>query len=113
VLVPAAYEKAARLGTRLADGLEAIYTEARLPWRAHRLYGRSGWTFGPTLPRNAAEARALMDAELFALIQVYLANRGVWEAIASAGPCVSFAAEEADVAFYLDVMRGFVQELVA
>lgn len=113
VLVPAAYEKAARLGARLADGLEAIYAEVGLPWRAHRLYARSGWTFGPDLPRNATEARALMDAELFGLIQVYLANRGVWEAIASAGPCVSFAAEEADVALYLDVMRGFVQELVA
>jgi len=113
VLVPAAYEKAARLGARLADGLDAIYAEAGLAWRAQRLYARSGWTFAPELPRNAAEARAAMDAELFGLIQVYLANRGIWEAIASAGPCVSFAAEEADVDFYLEVMRGLVRELVA
>ena len=37
-----------------------------------------------------------------------MANRGIWDAIASAGPAASFAHTEADVDEYLDVLEGFL-----
>ena len=44
-------------------------------------------------------------------MRVYMANRGVWEAIYSASPAVSFAAEEADIDFYLSVYGAILDEL--
>ncbi|MGZ4126473.1 MAG: aminotransferase class III-fold pyridoxal phosphate-dependent enzyme, partial [Actinomycetota bacterium] len=86
VLTDAAYDQTADLGGRLADGLEAVVREAGLPWSIHRLYARSGVTFGPSPPRNAVEALDSEDRLLTNLARVYLANRGVWEAIPGAGP---------------------------
>jgi hypothetical protein len=40
-------------------------------------------------------------------------NRGIWEAIDSAGPAVSLVADEADIGAYLDVFDGFLTELRA
>jgi glutamate-1-semialdehyde aminotransferase len=113
ILVPEAYERAGRLGARLADGLDAAFAASGLAWTAQRLMSRSGYTFAPRLPRNAAEARAFDDPALRALVRVHLANRGVWEAIVSAGPAVSFAANEADVEVYLGVFRELLADLVA
>ena len=53
VLTEEVYERSALLGTRLADGIEAIAQEAGLPWRAHRLFPRSGYAHGGQLPHNA------------------------------------------------------------
>lgn len=111
VLLPHGYERTARLGARLADGLDAIFADTGLPWRAQRLYCRSGFTFAPRLPRSGAEARAMADPALYQLIRVWLANRGIWESIASAGPTVSFAMEEADVDFYLARFHELAREL--
>jgi hypothetical protein len=36
----------------------------------------------------------------------------VWDAIASSGPGISFAASESDVDLYLEVSAGFLDELV-
>ena len=113
VLTPDGYARTARLGGRLADGLDAVFAAAGLPWRAQRLFCRSGFSFAPRLPKTGAEARALADPELYALIRVWLANRGVWESIASAGPTVSFAMTDADVDFYLARMGELAGELTA
>ncbi|MFN8132944.1 MAG: aminotransferase class III-fold pyridoxal phosphate-dependent enzyme [Solirubrobacteraceae bacterium] len=108
VLVDDAYERAAELGSRLADGIERVAADAGLPWAAHRLYPRSGYSFSGTLPRNAAEARADLDPELWSAWRAFAANRGVWEAIDGAGPAASVATGDADVDRYLDVLAGFV-----
>ncbi len=111
VLTPEAYERTAALGARLAGDLERIVRAASLPWSIHRLSCRSGYTFAPQLPKNAGEARASRDLELVDLIRVYLANRGVWEAIPGAGPTVSVAASGADVDRYLAVFSELIAEL--
>jgi len=111
VLVPEGYERTAALGARLADGIDAAASAHGLDWRAHRLFNRSGLTHGPTLPRTAAHARATFDSALFNLQRLYLLNRGIWEAIDSAGPAVSFAASEADVDAYLGVFDDFLAAL--
>jgi hypothetical protein len=41
-----------------------------------------------------------------------MANRGVWDAVWSAGPCVSFAHEARHVDRYLEVLGDYLREVV-
>jgi glutamate-1-semialdehyde 2,1-aminomutase len=111
VLTAEAYARAAALGAMLADGLEASVEEARLPWKVQRLGPRSGISFSGRLARNAAEADADEQPELNALLRLYLANRGVWEAISTAGPAMSVDATQDDVGTYLAAFEEFVTEV--
>ena len=113
VLTEGAYDHTAALGTRLADGLEAAVRRTGLPWSIPRLFPRSGTVFAPSLPRNADEARATEDRLLTNLLRVYLANRGVWEAIPGAGPTVPVPAVEEDVDRYASAYRELLDELTA
>lgn len=113
VLTDEAYARAATLGARLADGIEQVAAAAGLDWRAHRLYAKSGYWFGPTLPRNALEVRAGDDLELRALLRVALANRGIWEGGYWLGPAVSVAMDEAGVDRYLAALSEILAELAA
>jgi glutamate-1-semialdehyde aminotransferase len=111
VLTEEAYSRTARLGARLADGIDAAVQDVGLEWRAQRLFSRSGYSFSAQLPRNAIEAAAAEDYNLKLLIRVFMANRGVWEAIPSAGPAASFAMTEDDIDSYLQVFSDCVNEL--
>ncbi len=111
VLTDDAYVHAATLGRGLADGIEAVATAHGLSWRAHRLFNRSGYTHAPELPSNAIEARATFDRELYNVQRLYMANRGVWDAIDSAGPACGIQSSEADVARYLEVFDGFLRDV--
>ena len=81
VLTDEAYTHTRVLGARLADGIEKVIRDAGLPWTTHQFWPRSGVTFAPAMPRNALEAYAAKDIMLTLTARVYLANRGVWEAI--------------------------------
>jgi len=63
------------------------------------------------MPRNAEEARAHFDVPLRRLMRVYLANRGVWEAIVGAGPTCSVPATVDDVDAYLAAFGELLGEL--
>jgi glutamate-1-semialdehyde 2,1-aminomutase len=112
VLTAEAYAHSQRLGGRLADGLASIVTESGVAWTTHRFWPRSGLSFSPTMPRNAAEALASLDVPLRRLMRVYLANRGVWDAIVGAGPTCSVAATDEDVDLYLAAFRALMGELL-
>jgi glutamate-1-semialdehyde 2,1-aminomutase len=113
VVTNEACEHAAALGEQLADGIEAIAAANGMAWRAHRLFNRSGYTHAPELPSNALEARATFDLELYNLQRLYMANRGVWEAIDSAGPACRIHTTDADVDRYLDVLDRFLRDATA
>jgi glutamate-1-semialdehyde 2,1-aminomutase len=110
LLTDGAYGHATALGARLADGIEAACAAHDLDWRAHRLYNRSGYTHAPELPVNATEARERFDDDLFNLQRIYMANRGVWEAISSAGPACGTQSTAAGVDRYLEVLDAFLAE---
>jgi len=110
VLVPEAYQHASALGGQLADGIEAAIASAGLPWTAIRLGPRSGQWYGPR-PRTGAEAHALADDQLTRLLRVWLANRGVWEALPGAGPTACVPATRADVDRYLEAYGELLAEL--
>jgi glutamate-1-semialdehyde 2,1-aminomutase len=111
VLSADAYAHSQRLGTRLADGLSQVVTATGLPWTTHRFWPRSGLSFSPTMPRTASEARQDLDVPLRRLLRIYLANRGVWDAIVGAGPTCSVAASDEDVDAYLAAFTDLVGEL--
>ena len=104
VLTEDVQSHAAALGERLADGIEELARERGLPWSVWRLYNRSGYHFAPELPRNFRQIAAVDDREVRGYTRIYLANRGVWEAVCDAGPAVSLAALEEDVDLYLEVL---------
>jgi glutamate-1-semialdehyde 2,1-aminomutase len=101
------------LGGRLADGIEKAIRDTGLPWTTHRFWPRSGVTFARAMPRNALEAFAAKDIPLTLLTRVYLANRGVWEAIVGAGPTCPVPATEEDVDRYVDAYRSLIHEVTA
>jgi glutamate-1-semialdehyde 2,1-aminomutase len=113
VLTDDAYANTQVLGARLADGIEKAIRGAGLPWTTHRFWPRSGVTFAPSMPRNALEAFAARDILLSLTTRVYLANRGVWEAIVGAGPTCSVPASEGDVDRYLEAYGALLAELTA
>jgi glutamate-1-semialdehyde 2,1-aminomutase len=113
ILTPDAYASTQRLGARLAGGMRAAVDRAGLAWHIHHLGPRSGYTFRSTPIRNAAEGRAAADELLTRLIRVWLANRGVWEAIVGAGPVCSVPAADEDVDAYLSAWEELLGALVA
>ena len=111
VLTEGAYRHIAALGTRLAQGIQAIIDEAGLPWKAQHLESRAGWLYSTTHPVSGVDAVKTMDVALSDSRRIFMANRGIWEAIVTAGPAVSFPMTEADVDLYLQVSRDWIREL--
>lgn len=110
VLVPDAYAHTTALGRELADGIGQAIGSAGLPWTVIRLGPRSGQWYGP-MPRTGAEAHALTDNQLTRLMRIWLANRGVWEALPGAGPTVPVPAAREDVTRYVEAYTGLLAAL--
>ncbi len=113
ILLPDAYVRTQALGERLAEGMRAAVESSGVGWHIHHLGPRAGYTFRPTPVRDADEARACADDLLTRLIRIWLANRGVWEAIAGAGPVCSIAAQDDDVDAYLAAWSSLLEALTA
>jgi glutamate-1-semialdehyde 2,1-aminomutase len=111
ILTPQAYATSRRLGSRLASGMRDGVEPTGLPWHIHHLGPRAGYTFQTQPVRNAEEARVCADDLLTRLIRIWLANRGVWEAIVGAGPVVSVPATAEDVDSYLSAWNELLVEL--
>ena len=73
-----------------------------LPGTAIRFGPRSGQWYGPE-PRTSTEALALAvaNADLTRLIRIWLANRGIWEALPGAGPNVPLPSTSDDIQHYV------------
>jgi glutamate-1-semialdehyde 2,1-aminomutase len=110
VLVPEAYEHTTALGGELADGIGEAIASAGLPWTVIRFGPRSGQWYGP-MPRTGAQAHALTDDQLTRLIRIWLANRGIWEALPGAGPTVPVPATHADVTRYVNAYAELLAKL--
>jgi glutamate-1-semialdehyde aminotransferase len=112
VLVPAAYEHASALGAKLADGIADAIAVSGLPWTAIRFGPRSGQWYGLP-PRTGADAGRLTDTELTRLMRVWMANRGVWDALVGAGPTVPVPATGDDVVRYIEAYGDLLAELTS
>jgi glutamate-1-semialdehyde aminotransferase len=113
ILTPEAYANTQTLGARLAEGMRAEVERTGLPWYVPHLGPRAGYVFRPEPVRSAAEARTCWDDLLTRLIRVWLANRGVWEAIVGAGPVVPVPATDEDVDAYVGAWGEMVSALTS
>ncbi len=109
-LFPARPRGAARPGRskgprRVLPGLSKATS---LPWTAQRFGPRSGHWYGPE-PKTGLEALALRDRPLTRTQRLWMANRGVWEALPGAGPTLAVPATAADVDRYLDAYASFLR----
>ena len=112
VLTPAAYARAAAAGARLADGIEDTIAATGLPWTTIRFGPRSGQWYGPE-PRTGADAHAIVDMELTRLLRIWMANRGVWDALPGAGPTCPVPTTDEDVDRYLDAYAMLLTALTS
>ena len=62
-------------------------------------------------PRTGADAHALDDDMLTRLIRIWLANRGIWEALPGAGPTVPVPATSTDVSRYVEAYSDLLAVL--
>ena len=92
-------------------GLQREIDSVGLPWTVDRLGGRIQFRLTPEAPRNGAESYASIVLPLADARKVFLLNRGVWDAIATAGPSVSDAVDRADVDTYIGITGDFLREL--
>ena len=60
---------------------------------------------------HRARAYALTDDTLTRLIRIWLANRGIWEALPGAGPIVPVPATRADVGRYVNAYGELLAQL--
>ena len=111
VFTPEAGQRVDELGQRLQAGLQREIDSVGLPWTIDRLGGRIQFRLTPEDPRNGAESYASVVLPLADARKVFLLNRGVWDAIATAGPSVSYAVDQADIDTYIDVAGDFLHEL--
>jgi len=111
VLTEDAYRHIADLGGKLAQGIQTIIDEAGLPWKAQHLESRAGWLYSNQEPVSGVDAVKTLDVALSDSRRIFMANRGIWEAIVTAGPAVSFPMTQADVDLYLQVSRDWIAEL--
>jgi glutamate-1-semialdehyde 2,1-aminomutase len=111
VLTLQAYQKLNQLGEQLANGLNQIFDDHDLPWHAPQLGGRSGYYLTSDIPRNSEEAGQSIVYELIDARRCFLSNRGIWDAIASAGPSASFAHQSCDIDVYLSAVNEFITEI--
>ena len=108
VLTSDTYARVRALGARLSDGLQAEFTRRALPWRAFRCGPRSGFCLAPTLPMNGAEAARSLDFEFIDARRVYMANRGIWDAVAGAGPQTCLAHSASDIDRYIAAAGAYL-----
>ena len=111
IFTPEAGQRIDELGQRLQAGLQREVDSVRLPWTIDRLGGRIQLRLTPEAPRNGAESYASVVLPIADARKVFLLNRGVWDAIATAGPSVSYAVDEADIDTYIAVAGDFLHEL--
>lgn len=112
VLTPGNYERVRLLGQRLASGLDQLFRDLALPWTALHLGPRSGFCLEPRPPRNGGEASQSMRIDFISARKLWMANRGIWDAMPSAGPQVSFAHTADDVDQYVRTARPFLEAIV-
>jgi glutamate-1-semialdehyde aminotransferase len=112
ILTAEAYERVRSLGAMLADGLDSVFLRRGLPWRAFRCGPRSGYCLEPHLPRTGADGVRSLDFELIDTRRVFMANRGLWDAVAAAGPQASLAHTNADIATYVSAAAEFLDMII-
>jgi glutamate-1-semialdehyde 2,1-aminomutase len=112
VMTADACDRVRALGAMLADGLDAVFLRRGLPWKAFRCGPRSGYCLEPVLPRTGTDGLRSLDYELVDTRRVFMANRGIWDAVAAAGPQASIAHTDDNIGTYIAAAGEFLDQII-
>ena len=113
VLTPEAYAHTVPLAERWTDGVAASIAEFGLPWHVTRLGCRAEYLFGPTRPRNGADAAAMDDFALQRFTHLWALNRGVLLTPFHNMALIAPQATKADIDRHTALFRQMAAELTA
>jgi glutamate-1-semialdehyde 2,1-aminomutase len=108
VFTASAHDRVDALGASLQNGLQELVDASGLGFTIDRWGGRCQWRLSTDPPITGRDGYASVDEAFADARKAFFANRGIWDAIATAGPAISFAADETDVDAYLAVSREFL-----
>src|ERR1700722_9243808 len=113
VLTKEAFDRMIPMAERWTAGVARAIADAELPWHVTRLGCRAEYLFGPTKPKNGAEAHDAMDFELERFMHLYAMNRGILLTPFHNMALMSPQTEADDVDRHTKVFREAVRELAA
>jgi glutamate-1-semialdehyde 2,1-aminomutase len=113
VMTDAAYAHMIELATRLESDVAATIRARGLPWHVTRIGARSEYLFRPTTPQTGGEAAEARDADLEAVLHLYLLNRGVLLTPFHNMSLMCPATTVADVDRHGEALAGCLAELTA
>ena len=108
VFTTSAHDRVDALGARLQAGLQQLVDDSGLGITMDRWGGRCQWRLSTAAPITGRDGYLSVDEAFADARKAFFANRGIWDAIATAGPAISFAADETDVDAYLAVAKEFL-----
>jgi glutamate-1-semialdehyde 2,1-aminomutase len=111
VLTKEAFDRMIPMAERWTAGVARAIAAAELPWHVTRLGCRAEYLFGPTKPKNGAEAHHAMDFELERFMHLYAMNRGILLTPFHNMALMSPQTEADDVDRHTKVFREAVREL--
>ena len=111
VLTKEAFDRMIPMAERWTAGVAKAIADAELPWHVTRLGCRAEYLFGPTKPKNGAEAHDAMDFEMERFMHLYAMNRGILLTPFHNMALMSPQTEADDVDRHTKVFREAVREL--
>jgi glutamate-1-semialdehyde 2,1-aminomutase len=108
VFTAQAHARVDALGASLQEGLQSLVDKSGLGFTIDRWGGRCQWRLTKDAPLNGHDGYVSVDEAFADSRKAFFMNRGIWDAIATSGPAVSFAATQGDVDAYLDVSEQFL-----
>jgi len=112
VLTDEAYARMIPLAERFTEGVERVIAEHGAPWHVTRLGCRAEYLFQPDPPVNGGQAAARKDAELDALVHLFLLNRGILMTPFHNMALMSPATTEADVDAHTEAFAAFASDVL-
>ena len=111
VFTPAAHARVDALAASLQDGLQPLVDKTGLGFTIDRWGGRCQWRLTKHAPVTGHDGHASVNEAFADARKAFYLNRGIWDAIATSGPAISFAADQTDVDAYLEVSEQFLARL--
>ena len=111
VFTDEAHRRVDALGEQLQQGLQELVEASGLGFTIDRWGGRCQWRLTAEPPVTGYDGYGSVNEAFADARKVFLMNRGIWDAIATSGPAISFAATEEDVDAYLGASEEFLAAL--
>lgn len=108
VFTAEAYQRVSELGEQLQRGLQKLVGASGLGFTIDRWGGRCQWRLTTEAPVTGYDGYGSVNEAFAGARKVFFMNRGIWDAIPTSGPAISFAATSGDVDAYLDVSEQFL-----